>query len=98
MLIGSNLCIAHPILWQRVLDSQWAGAGSFKVAGLNQVGFMDVFESTFVFLHGRGERFHADRSSSEFVDDGEENLAIHFIEPSRIDAEPGERLCRPAGG
>ena len=71
-----------------------AAAGSFKVAGLNQIGLMDIFECTFVFLHGSGERFHADRSSSEFVDDGEENLPIHLIEPSRIDAEPGERLLR----
>ena len=65
-----------------------ATPGSFKETGLNQIGLMDIFESTLVFLDCGCQRFHPNRSPSKLVDDGQKNLTIHLIKPCRIDAQP----------
>ena len=69
-----------------------ATAGSFEETGLNQIGLMDIFEGTLVFLDRSCQRFHPDRSSSKLVDDGQKNLTIHLIKPRRIDAQPCKRI------
>ena len=76
-------------MFERLFGHLPAPAGSFKVACLDQVGFVDIFERVLVFLHGGGERIHADRPASEFINNGEENPPVHIIESSRIDSQPG---------
>src|ERR1700675_4557891 len=62
-------------------------AGSFEETSLNQIGLMNIFEGTFVFLDRGRQGFHPDRSSSKLVDDGQKNLTIHLIKPRRIDSQ-----------
>ena len=75
-----------------------ATAGSFEEAGLNQIRFMDIFEGAAVFLHCSCQRLYPDWSSSEFVDDGQKNLTIHFIKSRRIDPQPCKRISERQSG
>ena len=79
-----------------MIEGQFRGlaatAGTFEEAGLNQKGFMDIFEGALVFLNRGRQGFHPDRSASKLVDDGQKNLTIHLIKPRRIDAQPYERI------
>jgi len=59
---------------------------------------MDIFESTLVLLHCSRKRLDPDRSSPKFINDGEKDLAIHLIEPRRIDTQPSQRLLRNSLG
>ena len=67
-------------------------AGPLEKARLNQIGFIDIFERAPVFLHGRRQGVHPDRSPSELVDDRQKNLAIHLIKTGRIDTQPCKRI------
>src|SRR4029079_12196459 len=77
-----------------MIEGQFCGlaptAGSFEKSGLNQVGFMHIFEGALIFMKRSRQRFHPNRSSSKLVDDGQKNLTVHFVKPRGIDTQPGK--------
>src|SRR5206468_6017969 len=61
---------------------------------LDEEGLVDVLNRVALLADGRGERVDPDRPAAELVDDGEEEGAVHLIEPRLVDVEQGERIAR----
>ena len=76
-------------MFERVLGNLPSASGSFEVPGLDEIGFMHVFEGVLVLLNRGGKGLDPDRASPELVDNGEEDLAVHLVESCRIDTQPG---------
>ena len=57
-----------------------APGGALQEAGLDQVGFVDVFQGVFFFTEGRGQGAQAHRAAVVFLQDGEQDLAVHAVQ------------------
>ena len=75
-----------------------ASGGAVQVAGLQEEGFVHVFERGFFFADRGGQGFGAYRAAVEFFEDGQEDFAVHFIESRVVHAQPVQRLLRHLGG
>src|SRR5712692_10905988 len=51
---------------------------------LEQIGFVYVLDGTFFFADGGGDGFDTDRPAIKFLDDREQNGAIHLVEAGLI--------------
>jgi len=71
-----------------------AAGGAVQVAGLEEEGFVHVFERGFFFAHGGGQGLGADRAAVEFFEDGQEDFAVHFVEPRFVHAQPVQAFLR----
>src|ERR1043165_668176 len=68
-----------------------AARGAHHEALLNQIGLDHVLDRAALLAERRRETFDADRAAIEFLDDRQQELAIHHVEAERIDVEHVER-------
>ena len=78
----------------RTRSGDAAALGARNESLLHQVGLVDFLYSVALFADCGREAFTPDRAAIEFVDDGGENRAIHFVEAHRIDLQQLERAKR----
>ena len=60
--------------------------GAVEIAGLEEEGFVHVFECGFFFLDGGGEGFNANWATVKFVQNCQQNFSIHFVEACAVHA------------
>ena len=66
-----------------------ATTGTIQKTGLDQIGLIHILDRALVFLNRGSQGLHADRSSIELFDDGEQDFAVHVVETRLIDPDPG---------
>ena len=64
-----------------------ATRGAFDEAFFDEVRFIDVLDGAGVFAHGGCNRIESDRSTTELIDDGQQEFVIDLIEAEGIDIE-----------
>ena len=69
-----------------------ASPGTVKIAGLNEVGLVHIFQCDFVLLNRRCQRFDPDRSPVELFDDRQQDFPVHIVKPGTVDSQPGQCL------
>src|SRR6266852_2061974 len=82
---------------QPVLESEEAGlaaGGAVDHADLHEVRLVDFFDGVFFFAEGGGKRADADGAAAVFVEQGEHEVAVDFVEAAFIDAEHGQGFLR----
>src|SRR3989338_2080804 len=52
-----------------------APSGSLQIAGLDEIGLVDILQRRLFLVDGGGQRLHADRPAAEFLDDRRKDLA-----------------------
>jgi hypothetical protein len=67
-----------------------AAAGAVDHADLHQVGFVHFFDGVFFFAKGGGEGAYANGATAVFIDEGEHQVAIDFVEAVFVYAEHGQ--------
>ncbi len=75
-----------------------AARGAVDEADLHEVRLVDLLDGVFFFAEGRGERAHADGAAAVFVEQGEHEVAVDFIEAAFVDAEHGKSFLRDGAG
>ena len=76
----------------RLLRGYTAARGPADVTLLEQVRLVDVLDRVARLAEGSSERLGADRAPLVILDDDVEEAAVHFVEASRVDLEPGGGL------
>ena len=71
-----------------------AAGGAVQIAGLEEEGFVHVFERGFFFPDRGGQGVGAYRAAVEFFEDGQEDFAVHLVEPRVVHAEPVQGFLR----
>src|SRR6476660_4826087 len=69
-----------------------AATRSVEEAGLDQIGFVDVFKGASVFLDGGSQGLDSHWSTAEFVDDRQQDVAVHLVETGGVHPQPRERV------
>src|ERR1700682_149632 len=69
-----------------------AALGAIEQAKLHQVGLVDFLDGVLFFAERSRNRVESDRSAGIFLQDGEHEVAVHFVEAMLIDAEHLQRL------
>src|SRR5213596_1746749 len=87
--LGQQILLFSEVLERKARGNATAGS-PLQITGLDQVRFVHVLHGLAFFAYGRGQGVHAHRSSSEFLDDGEQQLAIHLVKARRVHADPGQ--------
>src|SRR2546425_8797977 len=77
--LGQQILLFSEVLERKARGNAAAGS-SLQITGLDQVRFVHVLHGLAFFADGRGQGVHAHRSPSEFLDDGEQQLAIRSEE------------------
>src|SRR6266851_409623 len=80
-----------------------AARGAVDQADLHQVGLVDFLDGVFLFAEGGGKRADADGAATVFIEQGEHEVAVDFIEAAFVDAKHGQgflsdRASDAAGG
>src|SRR3569623_8615 len=68
--------------------------GTHEKALLNQKRLQHVFDGAALFADGGGQAVDAHRAAVEFVDEGEQQLAVHHVDAFAINVEHVQRLLR----
>ena len=71
-----------------------AAGGAVEIAGLEEEGFVHVFERGFFFPDRGSQSIGAHRPAVEFFEDGQEDFAVHFVESRVVHAEPVQGFLR----
>src|SRR5260221_849839 len=66
-----------------------AAGGAVDHADLHEVGFVHFLDGVFFFAEGGGESANTDGAAAVFVDEGEHEVAVYFVEAVFVDAEHG---------
>ena len=69
------------------LSGHAPSGGALKIAVLDQVGFNDIFNGVTLFANGRGKAIDTHRATVELMHDGVKQLAVHQVEPLRVDVK-----------
>ena len=64
-----------------------ATRGAFDEAFLDEVGFVHILDRTCVFTHSGSNGVESDRTSTELINDGQQQFIIYLIETESIDIE-----------
>src|SRR6266540_2874096 len=65
---------------------------SLQEARLNQIGLVQVFESSAILADRGGDRCDSDRSSAELLDDRREDPAVELVEAVLVHLQAPERF------
>src|SRR5216684_584513 len=79
-------------------SSDAAAGGAVDHADLHEVRLVDFFDGVFFFAEGGGKRADADGAAAVFVEQGEHEVAVDFVEAAFVDAEHGESFLRDGAG
>ena len=71
-----------------------AAGGAVQIAGLEEEGFVHVFERGFFFPDRGGQGIGAHRAAVEFFEDGQQDFAVHFVESRVVHAQPVQGFLR----
>ncbi len=65
--------------------------GAHQESLLNEERLDDIFDRAALLAHRRGQTVHAHRAAVEFLDDGQQQLAVEHVEAFRVDFQHRER-------
>ena len=82
-------------MFVRQLRSDTPARRAVQKADLDQERFVDFFDRVLFLGQGCSQRVHAHRAALIFLDDGQQQLAVHFVEAVTIDLQ---HLQRGLGG
>ena len=71
-----------------------ASGGALDKALFNKERLIHFLDGAGVFTYSGGDGSDTHGPSVEFVDDGEEDFVVHFVEAEAVDVEIGRASCR----